>query len=74
MSPICFLVGSSRYHKAKNPRKYREKNFQDTLLKDDRLKAYTKRKFREIQKTKQSGGKRQYKARKGRGNRARGRF
>ncbi len=56
-----------KHHKAKVPRAVREKSFQDTLLKDNDLKRYAKRKFNEIQQTKQSGGKQQYQARKRRG-------
>lgn len=50
-----------KYHKAKQPKHLRERSFQDTLVKDAKLKTYVKRKFGEIQKSKQSGGKKQYK-------------
>jgi len=59
--PKTFEVGTfvddvyDEYHKSKSLRKFRERDFKDTLLKDSKLKRYTKRKFGEIQATKQSG-------------------
>ena len=47
------------YHKHKSRKAERQRSFQDVLLKDQPLKKYTKRKFGEIQKTKQAAGKRQ---------------
>ncbi|CAG8556372.1 3170_t:CDS:2 [Diversispora eburnea] len=55
------IEGPTDFYASRLPRKERKKTIVDELMADDKAKKYYKRKFLEIQETKQSGGKKYYK-------------
>lgn len=55
------IEGPTEFYSSRLTRKERKKTIIDELMADEEAKKYYKRKFLEIQKTKQSGGKKHYK-------------
>ncbi|CAG8543208.1 19793_t:CDS:2 [Dentiscutata erythropus] len=55
------IEGPTEFYSSRLSRKERKKTIVDELMADEEAKKYYKRKFLEIQKTKQSGGKKHYK-------------
>ncbi|CAG8772183.1 7784_t:CDS:2 [Racocetra persica] len=55
------IEGPTEFYSSRLPRKKRKQTVVDELMADEEAKQYYKRKFLEIQKSKQSGGRKHYK-------------